>query len=85
MCYKYLKKIFLFIFCPLFLNFEVSAQSVSPDSGKVLSIKDFFNLVKKNHPVSRQANLFIRQAQAELLAAKGGFDPNRTPTRSSLL
>jgi outer membrane protein TolC len=75
MCYKYLRKFFLFIFCSVFLNFDALAQSVSPDSGKVLSRKDFFDLVKKNHPVARQASLFTRQAQAELLGAKGGFDP----------
>jgi outer membrane protein TolC len=75
MIYRYLKKIILFVFCSVFLNFDALAQSVSPDSGKVLSRRDFFDLVKKNHPVARQASLFTRQAQAELLGAKGGFDP----------
>jgi outer membrane protein TolC len=75
MTYRYLLKFYLFIFSSVFLNFDAFAQLVSPDSGKVLSMKDFFNLVKKNHPVARQASLFTRQAQAELLGAKGGFDP----------
>jgi outer membrane protein TolC len=75
MIYRYLKKIILFVFCSVFLNFDALAQSVSPDSGKVLSRRDFFDLVKKNHPIARQASLFTRQAQAELLGAKGGFDP----------
>jgi outer membrane protein TolC len=75
MIYRYLKKIILFVFCSVFLNFDALAQSVSPDSGKVLSRREFFDLVKKNHPVARQASLFTRQAQAELLGAKGGFDP----------
>jgi outer membrane protein TolC len=75
MVYKNLKKIILFIFCSMCLSFGSFAQSVLSDSGKVLSIKDFFDLVKKNHPVARQASLFTRQAQAELLGAKGGFDP----------
>ena len=75
MRYRYLKKLFTFILSLIFFNLGVLAQSVSLDSGKVLSMRDYFSLVKKNHPVARQAGLFTRQAQAELLGAKGGFDP----------
>ena len=51
------------------------AQS-QPDSNKtILTLTAFLNLVKQNHPVAKQADLLNRAAYAELLAAKGGFDP----------
>lgn len=40
-----------------------------------LSYIDFYSLLVKNHPVVKMANLEIDYAQAELLMARGGFDP----------
>ncbi|WP_428662674.1 TolC family protein [Runella sp.] len=45
------------------------------DTAKVFSYRDYYDLVLKNHPVLRQANSLSDQAKAELLMAKGGFDP----------
>lgn len=45
------------------------------DTTKVFSYRDYYDLVLKNHPVLRQANSLSDQAKAELLMAKGGFDP----------
>jgi outer membrane protein TolC len=53
----------------LFLNLDLSAQNIT------LSLNDFLKLVISNHPVAKQANLFINDAQAEVSIAKGGFDP----------
>ena len=39
---------------------------------------DFKNLVLKNHPTVKQANLFPRDAEAEIMQAKGAFDPKLT-------
>ncbi len=51
------------------------AQS-QQDSGKtILTLTAFLNLVKENHPVSKQNFLLNQVAHSELLAAKGGFDP----------
>ena len=36
--------------------------------------EDFKNLVLKNHPTVKQANLFPRDAEAEIMQAKGAFD-----------
>lgn len=40
-----------------------------------LSYSEFLGYVKKYHPLVKQANLEITSAQANLMAARGGFDP----------
>ncbi len=47
----------------------------SDTSSNVLRLEDYLNLVLANHPVVRQADLVIAGAEAELLSAKGLFDP----------
>lgn len=42
---------------------------------KELSLNEFLGYVKKYHPVVKQANLKISAAQAELMQARGNFDP----------
>lgn len=42
---------------------------------QVFTLRDFINMVKQNHPLVAQANLQIDQANAMVLAARGGFDP----------
>jgi outer membrane protein TolC len=50
-------------------------QTVADADRTVLPFPDFLYLVQQNHPVAKQSLLFNRTAQAELLSAKGGFDP----------
>lgn len=45
---------------------------------KVVTPEAFFQKVYEHHPAARQAALLPEQAQANLLAAKGGFDPKLT-------
>jgi outer membrane protein len=40
--------------------------------------EDFKNLVLKNHPTVKQANLFPRDAETEIMQARGAFDPKLT-------
>lgn len=40
-----------------------------------LSYNEFLGYVKKYHPLVKQANLEVSNAQAALMAARGGFDP----------
>ncbi len=47
----------------------------SQDSNKVFSQNDFLYYVKKYHPVAIQSQLVLKQGEAEVLKAKGGFDP----------
>lgn len=44
-------------------------------SQKVLSLDDFLKIVKYNHPIAKQSNLLNTVSKAELLAARGGFEP----------
>ena len=48
------------------------AQELLP---KVLTFKEYLAFVKQYHPVARQAGLKLNMAEAELLRARGGFDP----------
>ncbi|AFK03245.1 putative outer membrane protein [Emticicia oligotrophica DSM 17448] len=42
---------------------------------EVFSFQDFQEIVLKNHPVIKQANLYLDDAKAELIQARGQFDP----------
>ncbi|MDX2194462.1 MAG: TolC family protein [Gemmatimonadales bacterium] len=53
-----------------------AAPTATLASAPQLPLRDFYTLVLERHPVARQARLLQRQAEAELLAARGGlFDP----------
>ncbi len=45
---------------------------------KVLSPEDFTAIIKTFHPVIRQAELRVQQADANITLARGGFDPQFT-------
>jgi len=44
-------------------------------AAQVLNADAFIKLVRNNHPLAKQALIGIRKAEADLLSAKGGFDP----------
>jgi outer membrane protein TolC len=50
------------------------AETVALDS-TIISLQEFLGYVKKHHPVVKQANLVLEQGEAQLLKARGGFDP----------
>ncbi|MFV8365089.1 TolC family protein [Flavobacterium sp. XS1P27] len=56
----------------LFLGFAATAQDIT---SKELSYTEFLGYVKKYHPLVKNANLEINKAQANLMMARGGFDP----------
>jgi outer membrane protein TolC len=67
---------FILGFCLFILYLKKGlAQSPSDSSKTLLPLPEFLNIVKQNHPIAKQSALLTRSAQAELLAAKGGFDP----------
>jgi outer membrane protein TolC len=66
------KKSTLFVFW-LLISPLTSIAQVSEVS--TLSFEEFLGFVKKYHPVAKQAELKISAGQAELLKARGGFDP----------
>lgn len=55
----------------LLLGYSVWSQNTS----KELTYNEFLGFVKKHHPLVKSANLEINQAQANLMMARGGFDP----------
>lgn len=62
------------LFCLLVLFLPCITQG-QKDSVRVLSVQDFITVVKNYHPVAKQAALIPEQAKAELLIARGGWDP----------
>jgi outer membrane protein TolC len=42
----------------------------------LLSFEEYLAFVAKNHPISKQADLFVEQASARRLSALGNFDPS---------
>jgi outer membrane protein TolC len=53
----------------------VVGKAQTPMTDSVFTVQNFLQLIADNHPSVKQANLLTRVAEAELLAAKGGFDP----------
>lgn len=64
-----MKKTQLFFF--LLLSNLIFSQSES----NILTFDEFLGYVKTSHPLAKQANLKISEAQAKLMKARGGFDP----------
>jgi outer membrane protein TolC len=54
--------------------FGFSAYGQSSDA-KILTYAEFIGYVKKFHPLVKSANLQVSAAQANLMMARGGFDP----------
>jgi outer membrane protein TolC len=70
-------KYFLFI---LFLTGnlifgQTENKTPIPENLKEMSLAEFLGFVKMYHPLVKNANLEISKAEANLLTARGGFDP----------
>jgi outer membrane protein TolC len=65
----------IFLFNLLIINILSVGKAQTPSTDSVFSLQNFLQLIADNHPSVKQANLLNRVAEAELLAAKGGFDP----------
>ena len=55
-------------------NNPKAANQINQDT-TVLGFSEFLDYVKKHHPIAKQAELLLEEAQASLLRARGGFDP----------
>ncbi|UOX34374.1 TolC family protein [Flavobacterium sediminilitoris] len=62
-------KIILFF---MLLNFSMKAQE---SDLKEFTLEEYLGYVKKFHPLVKQADLKISEAQAKLMKARGAFDP----------
>lgn len=56
------------------LSFGICFGQTYPTN--TLSLEEFLSLVVRFHPVSRQADLIVESGKANLLRARGEFDPN---------
>lgn len=66
-----MKKVIIYI---LFFTITYSAQGNNPIK-TIFSFEEFLGYVKKHHPLVKQANLTLNVGEANLLSARGGFDP----------
>ncbi len=60
---------------PIFLFIPLLSWSQNPLADSTLTLDAYLGYVKQFHPLVKQANLEVSQAQAGLIAARGGFDP----------
>jgi outer membrane protein TolC len=66
-------KMIRYLFISMLVLF--SGITFSQDSTKSLSSEQVMQIVKQFHPVAKQASLLIEKAKADIIIAKGGFDP----------
>jgi outer membrane protein TolC len=59
----------------LLLFFSVVSWSQNLATDSILTLDAYLGYVKQFHPLVKQANLEVSQAQAGIIAARGGFDP----------
>jgi outer membrane protein TolC len=52
-----------------------AAYSIANDSSRTFTLNSFLQTVKQFHPVVKLAGIQVDKAAANLIAAKGGFDP----------
>ena len=53
----------------------ITFTSFAQQNPNELTYNEFLGYVKKFHPAVKQANLAVSEAQANLMMARGGFDP----------
>lgn len=61
----------MLVFLPLVLFIDTYAT----DTSRVLTKDAFISIIKTYHPVVKQAKLQVDRANANVLSARGGFDP----------
>lgn len=66
-----------------FLFLLLSAQLYAQDSTRFLTLSDVLSLAAEYHPIVKQTDLQERMARAQVLSAKGYFDPKIQSTYSS--
>ena len=71
-----MKNIFLFLLIiSATLHAQKSSTDVETQKNFEFTFEEYLGYVKKFHPLVKNANLEISKAQAELMAARGAFDP----------
>ncbi len=60
----------------IIIQIQLSFSQDSSALNKVLSEEAFISIVKKYHPVIKQADIAVQKANAELTLSRSGFDPS---------
>ncbi|NAS29533.1 TolC family protein [Flavobacteriaceae bacterium R38] len=69
-----MRKILLLLF--IILSASLKAQEEIIDGIQAtFDFEEYLTIVKKFHPIAKQADLLVNSARAEVLKARGGFDP----------
>jgi len=66
--------ILVFCFTNTFLG-QIQEENSVDNLSEILTFEEFLGFVKKHHPLVKQANLVLSTGEANLLKARGGFDP----------
>ncbi len=72
---KFLNCIIPFALMIFFMPANAQQIKQQTDSIKTLSAKQLMEIVKQYHPVTKQADIFIEKAKADVTIARGMFDP----------
>lgn len=59
----------------LFLLFSFLSYSQEKVSDSIMTLDAYLGYVKQFHPLVKQANIEVSQAQSAIIASRGGFDP----------
>lgn len=70
-----MKKLLLLLLIGTTVFSQSNSDATLPSNLKEMSYNEFLGFVKKYHPLVKNANLEISKAQANLMMARGGFDP----------
>jgi outer membrane protein TolC len=68
---KKIRPFFTCLLCGCCISLTLAAQET-----KRLTAEELTNIVKKYHPVAQQAAIGVEKAKADVLSARGGFDPS---------
>ena len=74
-CWLNIKKSFNGLLILILVLSAMSHSYAQVNDKKYFGVKEFIEQVKQFHPVARQAGILVSMAEAELLTAKGSFDP----------
>ena len=62
----------------IIFNLVISSAIFAQEKENILTQEQFIDIVLKYHPIVKQADINIEKAKADILIAKGEFDPNAT-------
>lgn len=68
-------RVFLLLLLSFFYAERFAAQENTDGLEQVLSFEEYLGFVKIHHPLLKQADLTLQSGEANLLKARGGFDP----------